>query len=352
MAQESLPDRKEPSGKPTDHAVKKTSARWLQLRRSGELSLRAEAAAELASACSLCPRACKTPRTRGQARGLCGALSADRALVACGLAHFGEEPPVSGSRGSGAVFFGGCGLRCIFCQNHQISRPENNPKIGSLDAGELARLFLDLQHSGCHNLNLVTASAHLPLILKALELAADQGFRLPLVYNSGGYESPQTLELLESVVDIYLPDMKFGRPEHAGLLCEAADYVAVNRRAVAEMYRQVGMLELDEQGIALGGLIVRHLVLPAGLAGTSRVLEFIAGELSSEIHLSLMAQYYPAHRARELPDLGLPLSAREYREAELLLEKFGFTNGWVQELEAQKHYCPDFSRPDPFSSQL
>ena len=326
--------------------------RWLKLWRSGELAVRAGRAAELATSCRLCPRECNTERVRPGARGLCGALSMDTAPVAAGLAHFGEEPPISGDRGSGTVFFGGCGLRCIFCQNHQISRPEDNPRIEKWDVQALASLFLDFQQTGCHNLNLVTASAHLPLILKALHLAADRGLRLPVVYNSGGYESQQALQLLESVVDIYLPDMKFGSEEHARLLSEAPDYVAVNRRTVAEMYRQVGLLELDREGIAAGGLIIRHLVLPSGLAGTRRVLEFIAGELSDRIHLSLMAQYYPAFRARELPELGRPVSPEEYREAELLLEKSGFTNGWVQKLDAQAHYRPDFTRPDPFSSQL
>ena len=270
--------------------------------------------------------------------------------MASSVAHFGEETPVSGHRGSGTVFFGGCGLRCIFCQNHQISRPEGDLKIERLDAERLARIFLDLQQIGCHNLNLVTASAHLPVILKALELAAALGLMLPIVYNTGGYESQETLELLESVVDIYLPDMKFGRPEQARLLSEAPDYVTVNRQTVAEMYRQVGLLKLDGEGIALSGLIIRHLVLPEGLAGTRQVLEFIAGELSDRIHLSLMAQYYPCHRARELTELSRPLCAREYREAELLMEKFGFTNGWVQQLEAQAYYRPDFSLSDPFSS--
>ncbi len=270
--------------------------------------------------------------------------------MASSVAHFGEEPPVSGHRGSGTVFFGGCGLRCIFCQNHRISRPEGNLRIERPDAERLARIFLDLQQIGCHNLNLVTASAHLPAILKALELAADQGLKLPIVYNTGGYESQETLELLESVADIYLLDMKFGRPEHARLLSEAPDYVTVNRQTVAETYRQVGLLKLDGEGIALSGLIIRHLVLPEGLAGTRQVLEFIAGELSNEVHLSLMAQYYPAYRAQELTELSRPLCAQEYREAELLLEKFGFANGWVQQLEAQAYYRPDFTSPDPFSA--
>ncbi|MBN2290741.1 MAG: radical SAM protein [Candidatus Glassbacteria bacterium] len=326
------------------------SPRWLELHRSGELASRAERASGLAGDCRLCPRACHAARFRPGTHGLCGAVSPAEALVAASIPHFGEEPPVSGSRGSGTVFFGGCSLRCIFCQNHQISRLEDGCKIVRCDARELAGLFLELQRAGCHNLNLVTATPYLPSILEALGLAAADGFSLPIVYNSGGYESEETLELLESVVDIYLPDMKFGCPEQARLLCEAPEYVAVNRRAVAEMYRQAGLLELDSEGIATGGLIVRHLVLPSGLAATREVLEFIASRLSAEVHLSLMAQYYPAFRARELPGLGRPVSRREYREAELWLEEFGFTNGWVQQLEAEAHYRPDFSRGDPFSS--
>jgi putative pyruvate formate lyase activating enzyme len=329
---------------------KKIVPRWLELKNRGELAVRVRRAISLATACRLCPRACGTPRKDARTRGLCGALSVGTALVATSTAHFGEEPPVSGRKGSGTVFFGGCSVRCIFCQNHQISRLDRGLSIEKCDSHKLAHRFLNLQQSGCHNLNLVTSSAYLPVVLEALEIAADLGFRLPLVYNSGGYESMEALELLESVVDIYLPDMKFGLAEHAGLLCEAPDYVAVNRRTVAEMYRQVGLLEVDEEGIADGGLIVRHLVLPERLASTEQVLGFLAGELSSEIHLSLMAQYYPAYRADEIPELNRQVSATQYREAELLLEKYGFSNGWIQQLGAQANYRPDFSKPDPFSS--
>lgn len=268
------------------------------------------------------------------------------------LPHFGEEPPLVGSRGSGAVFFGGCGLRCVFCQNYQISQPPDNDfaaaGVTELSAGELAGRFLELQQAGCHNLNLVTAASHLPAVLEALDTAARSGFRLPVVYNSGGYESPQCLELLDSVVDVYLPDMKFGGAGAAARLAEGPDYVAVNRRTIKEMFRQVGLLETGREGLARQGLIVRHLVLPNDLSGTREVLEFLAREVSPRVHLSLMAQYYPTHRVQDSPQLLRPITETEYEKARELLEEFGFENGWVQMLQSSDTYRPDFSRPDPF----
>ena len=274
------------------------------------------------------------------------------ALVARALPHFGEEPPLAGSGGSGAVFFAGCGLQCVFCQNSQISQPPDGDfaaaGVQELSAEELAGLFSLLQQSGCHNLNLVTGASHVPAVLAALGLAAQSGFSLPVVYNSGGYESSECLELLDSVVDIYLPDMKFGREAAAAGLAEGPDYVSVNRRCVKEMFRQVGLLETGPDGLARRGLIVRHLVLPGDLSGTREVLEFLAREVSVEVHLSLMAQYYPTHRVRDLPPLSRPLTEAEYEKALELLAEYGFENGWVQALQSGDNYRPDFSQPNPF----
>jgi putative pyruvate formate lyase activating enzyme len=270
------------------------------------------------------------------------------------LPHFGEEPPLVGTGGSGTVFFAGCGLRCRFCQNYQISHltlaEMEAYGVEHLDSRQLAHRFLNLQAAGCHNLNLVTATPYIPAILYALELAGKIGCTLPVVWNSGGYETLETLALLDGVVDIYLPDMKFGSDRDAMSLIEGRGYVEINRAAVAEMFRQVGLLELDERGIATRGLIVRHLILPGGLAGTHQVLAFLALEVSRYVHLSLMSQYWPTREVSGLPDLDRPVTRQEYDEAAALLEEYGFDNGWVQALESRENYCPDFTRPDPFQA--
>jgi len=324
---------------------------WVSLAESGELALRATRARELAAECKLCPRACRAKRPLGQ-RGACGADSVLSAPVASAVAHFGEEPPLVGTGGSGTVFFAGCGLHCLFCQNYQISHliPDRNADSGAqeLDAEGLARRFLALQKAGCHNLNLVTASSHLPVVLAALERAAAEGCCLPVVWNSGGYECLEALALLDGVVDIYLPDMKFGSDETAERLSEGRGYVAVNRAAVAEMFRQVGLLELDQRGVAARGLIVRHLILPGGLAGTAQVLEFLSRGISRYVQLSLMSQYFPSYRATVTPGLERPITVREYEQALALVEQFGLENVWAQALESRENYCPDFERDHPF----
>ncbi len=324
---------------------------WISLAADGELARRAERALAIAERCGLCPRNCRADRPSGIG-GACGAGAPHLAAVSSAVPHFGEEPPLVGTGGSGTVFFAGCSLRCRFCQNYQISHLSlaemENSGVQFLDADQLAQRFLSLQESGCHNLNLVTATPYLPAILYALELAGKRGCVLPVVWNSGGYETPETLALLDGVVDIYLPDMKFGSDRDAAELTDSRDYVEINRAAVAEMFRQAGLLELDERGVAIRGLIVRHLILPAGLAGTRQVLEFLALEVSRYVHLSLMSQYWPALKAAGAPDLDRPVTRREYDEAVALLDEYGFENGWVQALESRENYCPDFTRPDPF----
>lgn len=324
---------------------------WIGLAADGELARRAERALAIAERCGLCPRNCHADRSTG-AGGACGAGAPHLAAVSSVTPHFGEEPPLSGTGGSGTVFFAGCSLRCRFCQNYQISRLSledmENSGVQFLDADQLARSFLNLQAAGCHNLNLVTATPYLPVILNALDLAGGMGCVLPVVWNSGGYETLETLTLLDGVVDIYLPDMKFGFDRDAAVLTEGRAYVEINRPAVAEMFRQVGLLELDERGVAIRGLIVRHLILPGGMAGTRQALEFLALEVSRYVHLSLMSQYWPARQVAGLPDLDRPVTRQEYDEAAALLDEYGFENGWVQALESRETYCPDFTRPDPF----
>ena len=298
---------------------------YLDLYHSGELLGRIKAGYARLACCDLCPHACGVNRMAGQT-GICGGGRSVR--IASANIHKGEEPPISGSRGSGTIFLSGCTLNCRFCQNFPISQLRNGT---DLSTGQLAEKMVGLQKKGAHNINFVTPSHFTPQILAALYLAIRKGFKLPVVWNTSGYERLDTLALLDGVVDIYLPDMKYSSKEQAQLLSAAPGYPEVNRAAVAEMLRQVGQLECDEEGIATGGLIIRHLVLPEGRAGSAETLAFIAEQLGEETHIALMSQYFPAHLAPETPGIGRRLTAEEYGAAVEALEECGLDNGWVQE---------------------
>ncbi|HTY07918.1 MAG TPA: radical SAM protein [Candidatus Edwardsbacteria bacterium] len=291
------------------------------------MTTRSQEASRLLASCQLCPRRCGVDRTNG-APGYCrsGALPA----VASHNAHHGEEPPISGSRGSGTIFFARCNLRCAYCQNWPISQQGQGREV-SID--ELAGMMLELQGRGCHNINLVTPSHVVAQVLQALAIAVPAGLNIPLVYNTSGYDSPEALRLLDGVVDIYLPDIRYRDGGSAQHYSDAPDYPAVNAAALQEMWRQVGQLRCDAEGIAERGMIVRHLVLPGDLSQTRSALQFLARELSPQVHLSLMAQYFPAHRAVDLPELARPVSEEEYRRALDWLDAYGLENGWRQELE-------------------
>ncbi len=226
--------------------------------------------------------------------------------------HFGEETPLVGRRGSGTIFFTYCNLRCIFCQNYTISQLGEGRAV---DREELAGMMLSLQAEGCHNINLVSPTHVVPHILDALELAVSKGLYLPLVYNSGGYDSVETLELLDGIVDIYMPDMKYSDEKTAEQLSGIKDYPKVNKAAVKEMHRQVGDLEIDKQGVAHRGLLVRHLVLPNRLAGTQEVVCFLAQEVSTNTYLNIMAQYHPGYKAFDIPQLARAVNRQEFLEA-------------------------------------
>ena len=226
--------------------------------------------------------------------------------------HFGEEAPLVGRHGSGTIFFAYCNLRCLFCQNYTISQLGEGSAV---DREELARMMLALQAKGCHNINLVSPTHVMPYILDALELAVSMGLHLPLVYNSGGYDSMETLKLLDGVVDIYMPDMKYSDAKIAEQLSGIKDYPTVNRAAIKEMHRQVGDLQIDKQGIAQRGLLVRHLVLPNGLAGTKEIVSFLAKEVSTDTYLNIMAQYHPCHKAFDIPQLSRSVSNEEFCQA-------------------------------------
>jgi len=265
--------------------------------------------------------------------------------------HLGEEPPISGTRGSGTVFFGNCNLRCVYCQNHQISQNWRRMRGKEIDCRALAEKLLYLQNQlGCHNINFVSPSHFVPQILKTILLAVPMGLKIPLVYNTSGYDSLDTIKLLDGIFDIYLPDLRYDSDKIAKRISNAPDYVEHARAAIKEMYHQVGNLVIDENGVAMRGSIVRHLILPEKLAGSEESLTWLAKEVSPEVSISLMAQYYPAHHAARFPALSRRITEAEYDEVVGLLEKLGLENGWIQEMSAPDNYRPDFEREShPFN---
>lgn len=299
---------------------------YLQLYASGELTHRIELGRRMLEHCILCPRKCGVNRLSGET-GYCRAGA--EPVVASWTAHPWEEPPISGTKGSGTIFFTHCTARCLFCQNYPISQLGVGQQVTVL---RLAEMMLELQARGCHNINLVTPTHFVPQILAAMPAAIEAGLHLPLVLNSSGYEAIEMLLLLDGVVDIYLPDAKYAENATARRLSGFLGYVEANRAALFEMCRQVGEdLVLDADGLAVRGMIIRHMVLPAGLAGTEQVLSWIANELSPRIHISLMAQYFPAHQAVGDPVLGRKITEEEYLEALAAFDALGLERGWRQE---------------------
>lgn len=266
------------------------------------------------------------------------------------MVHNGEEPPISGTSGSGVVFFSRCTLACVYCQNHAWSQDGQGRDRTPAD---LASMMLGLERAGCHNVNLVSGTQYIPAILDSLLQASHVGFALPIVWNTSAYESADGLALLDGVVDIYLADLRYGSSEGARLGSNAPDYVEVSRAALRAMQDQVGALASDADGIALRGLIVRHLVLPNRLAGTREAMRFIAAELGPDTFVSLMSQYYPAHRAAGVPELARAITPEEWQEAQAALAEAGLSNGWVQEFPsglspiAGTEIGPDSGRPEP-----
>lgn len=286
-----------------------TDATYIRLIEQGKLAERIRSAKSMLHACTLCPRECRVDRLAGQT-GVC--KTGAHAWVSSCTPHYGEEAPLVGTNGSGTIFFTHCNLRCIFCQNFDISHEGIGQEVS---AEQLAAIMIDLQRMGCHNINFVTPSHVVWQILEALAIAAENGLRVPLVYNSGGYDRVETLQLLEGVFDIYMPDFKFWDSRVAEETCNAPDYPEVARNALREMHRQVGDLVIDGNGIARRGLLVRHLVLPEGLAGTREIMRFIANDISTDTYVNIMTQYRPCGRAAEVPELAAYPTETDFQKA-------------------------------------
>ncbi|NLV42404.1 MAG: radical SAM protein [Candidatus Hydrogenedentes bacterium] len=300
---------------------------------------------DLVQECRACGRACGAARTAG-GTGACRASSAPgHVRYAAAVRHFGEEPMLVGRGGSGTVFFSHCSLRCVFCQNHQISQAGDGAEH---TVAELARAFLDLRAEGAENINLVTPTQCILPILEALREAYAAGLDAPLVYNTNGYDAVELVEALADVVDVWLPDLKYMDPEPARRYSGTADYPETARAALRAMWRAAGPLRVDSDGKALGGVILRHLVLPENVSGTYDMLLWLHDEGMTDITLGLMSQYTPRHRAAEHAEIARPLAPREYNEVVDYAVSLGFEHLLVQEMESQETYLPDFRKDHPF----
>jgi putative pyruvate formate lyase activating enzyme len=319
---------------------------YIGLYKSGELEKRSAALQRRLLNCDICPRKCSVNRMES-GKGFC--RSGRLVFIASYCDHHGEEPVLSGTKGSGTVFFSNCNLKCTYCQNFQISQGTDANKI-ELDSPGLAAIMLHLQDKlGCHNINLVSPSHFVPQIVEAVLHAVRQGLKIPLVYNTNAYDSLETLQALEGIIDIYLPDLKYSSDKWAHKYSGAKNYVGTSRRAIAEMFRQVGNLVTNEDGLAQKGLIVRHLILPHEIAGSADSLKWLAEKISRDITVSIMAQYYPSHMAARDPLLSRKINSSEYNQVISLIEELGLENGWLQEIDSAEFYLPDFdSKGHPF----
>ncbi len=322
---------------------------YIALYRSGELEKRVARLEARLAVCDICPRECGVNRLAGKV-GSCH--SGPLPIVASFCAHRGEEPVLSGSRGSGTIFFGNCNMRCVYCQNHQISQDHEAQQRNEVSHRVLAEDMLYLQNElRCHNINLVTPSHFVPQIMRALLEAVPRGLNLPLVYNTSSYDSLKTLKELDGVISIYLADIRYASDEMGRKYSRVRNYVEHSRAAIKEMQRQVGDLAVDEDGIANKGLIVRHLILPDGIAGSGESLKWLVEDVSPQVAVSIMSQYYPAHRTRRFKELDRKITLGEYREVVKLAENLGIENGWMQGMESSDSYLPDFAAEEPFSGR-
>lgn len=306
---------------------------YLDALKSNKLKKVTERLFDSLESCIICPRKCRVNRLKNKI-GFC--KTGKLAKVYSFMCHHGEEPPISGSLGSGAIFFSHCNMGCVYCQNYEFSQKGAGREY-TFD--ELAGLMLKLQGLGCHNINLVTPTHVLPQILLSLKLAIPRGLKIPLVYNTGGYELAEIIKLLDGIVDIYLPDMRYADSAVSQRLSKAIDYPKYNQQAVKEMHRQVGRAEFDAAGLIRRGLIIRHLVLPNQLSGTDKIMQFIAKKISENTYISLMSQYLPYHLASGYPELNRRLKKEEYAEAKKILEQYNLFNGWIQESYGSERFA-------------
>jgi putative pyruvate formate lyase activating enzyme len=298
---------------------------YLESHNNGKLKSIIEEAFKMLESCCICPRECKVNRLNDK-KGFC--RIGLKPKLCSFMPHHGEEPPISGTRGSGAIFFSGCNMSCLYCQNYEFSQLDEGREV---EFEELATFMLQLQALGCHNINLVTPTHIIPQILKSLELAIPKGLKIPVVYNTGGYELPEMIKLLDGIVDIYLPDMRYADNEMAIKYSSAPKYPRFNQAALKEMHRQVGVAEIDEEGIIRKGIIIRHLVLPNNISGTDKIMRFIAEELSKDTYISLMSQYSPCYKADQFQEISRRITEQEYEVALAGMEKYGLYNGWTQD---------------------
>jgi putative pyruvate formate lyase activating enzyme len=308
-------------------------AGYLNACKSGKLKKTAEAFYSSLQSCQICPRRCKADRLNNKT-GFCKTGSLPK--IYSFMVHHGEEPAISGTRGSGTIFFSHCNMGCVYCQNYEFSQLGQGREY---TFEELAQLMLRLQEQGCHNINLVTPTHVLPQILKSLEIAISGGLKIPLVYNTGGYELAGVIKLLEGIVDIYLADSRYGDSQVSKKLSNAPDYVKYNQEALLEMHRQAGQAKFSDEGLIKKGLIIRHLVLPNHSSYTQKVMEFIAGKLSPDSYISLMSQYLPYHLAKKYPEIDRRLKKEEYEEAQKILEHYHLLNGWIQESYGEERFA-------------
>lgn len=331
--------------------IRSDKASYLDLLEAGQLLSRVEALESLLERCTVCPRDCLNNRLKDE---IAACYSGRLPIVSSYTAHFGEEPVLVGKSGAGNIFFGNCNLRCVYCQNYQISQTHKEQIKNEVTHERLAEIMLELQARGCHNINFVSPTHFAPQMARAILLAAQQGLHLPIVYNTNAYDSVQVLQLLEGIVDVYLPDLKYADDEAGYLYSKVRSYTECSRSALVEMFRQTGdELVFDDQGLLRRGLIIRLLVLPNDVAGIRESIEWIRDTLSPRVAISLMAQYYPTHQAgtnqRHIL-LSRRITETEWLRAVTVLEQLGMEEGWMQEFDgAAYYYRPDFANPDtPF----
>jgi len=312
---------------------------YLESYNSGKLKEISDKAYGLLASCCICPRKCKVNRLKDKT-GYC--KTGLKAKVFSSMLHHGEEPPVSGSKGSGTIFFSNCNMRCAYCQNYEFSQEGGGREVTE---NELSLMMLKLQEEGAHNINLVTPTHIMPQILKALSTAVENGLKIPLVYNTSGYELNSSIKMLGGIVDVYLADMRYADTEMALKYSDAPDYPANSRESLKEMHSQVGQVRLDKNGVIIKGLIIRHLVLPEGISDTEKIMRFISSELSASTYISLMSQYLPCCKAAGIKELSRRITRQEYEEAKAILEEYGLENGWIQDSEPLERFAGTNIKP-------